>query len=143
MYKRILLPVDLGEESSWRKALPAALACCDAFGAQLHVVTVMPELKMPLVASYFPEGFESTVRAQTDRELEAFVTRRVPRELGATHEVLSGGPIYERILDAARRKGADLIIMAASRPDLKDYLLGPNASRVVRHAAQSVLVVRE
>lgn len=39
--------------------------------------------------------------------------------------------------------GADLIVMASQRPELKDYLLGPNAARVVRHAEQSVLVVRE
>jgi len=38
---------------------------------------------------------------------------------------------------------ADLIVLGANRPDLKDYLLGPNASRVVRHSARSVLVVRD
>ncbi|MBT6187404.1 MAG: universal stress protein, partial [Rhodospirillales bacterium] len=29
------------------------------------------------------------------------------------------------------------------RPALKDYLLGPNAAQVVRHADVSVLVVRD
>ena len=38
---------------------------------------------------------------------------------------------------------ADLIIVASARPSLKDYLLGPNAARVVRHFNNSVLVVRE
>lgn len=33
--------------------------------------------------------------------------------------------------------------MAAHRPALKDYLLGPNAARVVRHSNCSVLVVRD
>ena len=33
--------------------------------------------------------------------------------------------------------------MSANRPELKDYLLGPNAARVVRHSDVSVLVVRE
>jgi hypothetical protein len=32
--------------------------------------------------------------------------------------------------------------MTAHSPDLKDYLLGPNAARVVRHANQSVMVIR-
>lgn len=32
--------------------------------------------------------------------------------------------------------------MAAHRPELQDYLLGLNATRVVRHAKVSVLVVR-
>jgi len=33
-------------------------------------------------------------------------------------------------------------VLASHRPDLKDYLLGPNAARVVRHADRSVFVVR-
>ena len=33
--------------------------------------------------------------------------------------------------------------MASHRPELRDYLIGPNAARVMRHADASVLVVRE
>jgi nucleotide-binding universal stress UspA family protein len=36
-----------------------------------------------------------------------------------------------------------VIVLASHRPELKDYLLGPNAARVVRHAKCSVLVVRD
>jgi nucleotide-binding universal stress UspA family protein len=43
----------------------------------------------------------------------------------------------------ADKLGCDAIVMAAHRPELRDYLLGPNAARVVRHANQSVLVVRD
>lgn len=143
MYKQVLLPIDLAEESSWRKALPAAIACAKAFGAELHIVTVMPDLKMPLVAGYFPEDFETKAHAEVEKRLHAFVAEQVPAEIRASHAVLSGGTIYERILGAAKEMSADLIVMAAYRPDLKDYLLGPNAARVVRHARQSVLVVRE
>ena len=50
--------------------------------------------------------------------------------------------MYEVILAVAKGIDADLIVMASHRPELKDYLLGPNAARVVRHADQSVLVVR-
>ncbi|MFQ5760821.1 MAG: universal stress protein, partial [Acidiferrobacterales bacterium] len=42
----------------------------------------------------------------------------------------------------AEKAGCDLIVMASQRPELKDYLLGPNAARVVRHANCSVLVAR-
>jgi nucleotide-binding universal stress UspA family protein len=37
---------------------------------------------------------------------------------------------------------ADLIVVGSHRPAMKDYLLGTNAARVVRHAHCSVLVVR-
>ncbi len=33
--------------------------------------------------------------------------------------------------------------MGSHRPELSDYLLGPNAGKVVRHAKCLVMVVRE
>ena len=57
MYSKIMLPVDLNEESSWSKALPTALTLCRTFGASLHVVTVLPDYRMPMVGSYFPKDF--------------------------------------------------------------------------------------
>lgn len=143
MFSRILLTVDLDDESSWRKPLPVALEYCNAFGAVLHIVTVMPEFRFPVVGSHFPADFETQARAELETQLQRFVDAHVPDGMVATHAVLAGGPVYERILDAAREQGSDLIVIAAHRPDLKDFLLGPNAARVVRHAAQSVLVIRE
>lgn len=142
MYKSILLPVDLTEESSWRKALPTAVACCRAFGAELHLLTVVPDFGSAAVAQYFPEDFEEKIITQTRDELRAFADRLVPEEV-EVHLMVAYGTIYEKILEVAGDVHADLIVMAAHRPELKDYLLGPNAARVVRHADQSVLVVRE
>jgi nucleotide-binding universal stress UspA family protein len=47
------------------------------------------------------------------------------------------------VLATARKLDCDLIVMTSHRPELKDYLLGPNAARVMRHAKQSVFIVRE
>jgi nucleotide-binding universal stress UspA family protein len=43
----------------------------------------------------------------------------------------------------AEKAGADLVVVGSHRPAMKDYLLGTNAARVVRHARCSVLVARE
>jgi len=51
-------------------------------------------------------------------------------------------PFLQRPFRVAEEIGADEIIMAAHRPSLKDYLIGPNTDRVVRHARCSVQVVR-
>ena len=53
------------------------------------------------------------------------------------------GTVYEVILKMAKKTNCDLIVIGAHRPELKDYLLGPNAARVVRHADCSVMVVRD
>jgi len=52
------------------------------------------------------------------------------------------GRSYSSILDVADEKEAELIIIASHRPGLQDYFLGSTASKVVRHAKCSVLVVR-
>ncbi len=142
MYEKILLAVDLAEESSWRKALPAAVEACRSSGAVLHLMSVVPDYGSPAVAQYFPADFEERMIAECTRELAALAAKSVPK--GVTVEILVVyGGIYEKILETADAIGVDLIVVASQRPELKDYLLGPNAARVVRHASQSVLVVRD
>ena len=51
--------------------------------------------------------------------------------------------VAKSITDHVEELDSDLIVIGAHRPELRDYLLGPNAGRVVRHAKQSVLVVRD
>jgi nucleotide-binding universal stress UspA family protein len=53
------------------------------------------------------------------------------------------GAVYDEIIQYANEVKADLIIISAVRPQLRDYMLGPNASKIVRHSGVSVLVVRE
>ena len=142
MYQTILLPIDLNEESSWMKALPAALELCRAHGAKLHVMTVVPDFGMAIVGSFFPNGYEDRALAGANQALKDFIAARIPGDLDVASDVCHG-TVYEEILDAAERVGVDLIVMAAHRPGQADYLLGPNAARVVRHAQCSVLVVRD
>jgi len=56
--------------------------------------------------------------------------------------VIRSGHASNTILAVAKERGADLIIIASHRPGLQDYFLGSTASKVVRHANCSVLVVR-
>lgn len=142
MYKRILLPLDLDQPSSWERALPVAVEYSQIFGARLHLATVLPEFGAGVVGSYFPPDFEDKVRRKAQDRLEALARDHVPASLEATCHVAQG-TVYEEILCLAEEVGADLIVMASHRPELKDFLIGPNAARVVRHANISVLVVRE
>jgi nucleotide-binding universal stress UspA family protein len=142
MYRNILVPVDLSDKHSWRKALPTAIALCQTFQAKLHVIAVVPEFGLPLVGQFFPEGYEDKLRQQAARQLKALVAEQVPDEV-PTRRIVAEGRIYREILNAARTIGADLIVMGSHHPELRDYLLGPNADKVVRHADCSVMVVRE
>ncbi|MBL8659265.1 MAG: universal stress protein [Rhodospirillales bacterium] len=141
MYRDILLAVDMNEDSSWRRALPTAVEYCRAFQSTLHVVTIAPDFSMPFVGQFFPADYARNVADALLATLHSFVRKHVPDDVRVQH-IVSEGTVYQEILRVADDIGADLIVMASHRPALKDYLLGPNAARVVRHAACSVLVVR-
>ena len=141
MYQRILLPIDLSNESSWVKALPSAIRYCETFNSTLYVMTVMPDFGSSLVSQFFPDDHEEKMMQNADEVIAKFVREHVPGKLNVKH-IVCGGTIYKRIIETADNIDADLIIMGSHRPELQDYLLGPNAARVVRHSSKSVLVIR-
>jgi len=141
MYKDILLAVDLNDESSWKKAVPVAVEMAKASGGNIHVLTVVPDFGMSIVSQYFPDGYEKEVSEKVLADLKDFVAAHIPDGVPVRH-IVGEGTAYEVILRMAKEISADLIVVASHRPELKDYLLGPNAARVVRHANVSVLVVR-
>ena len=141
MYKEILLAVDLNDIESQRKAIDTATEVARACGSRLHVQTVVPSFGMAMVATYFPKDFEEKALESARQALDEFVQQNIPEDLTVQH-IVGHGTIYQEILSSAEEIGADLIVMASHRPELQDYLIGPNAARVVRHAKCSVLVVR-
>jgi nucleotide-binding universal stress UspA family protein len=141
MYKDILVPIDLNQESSWHKSLPTALAMCRTFGANLNLVTVVPDFGLSAVSQYFPPGTEKKMREEAATHLNQFIAEQVPSEI-KTQPIVAEGSVYREILGAAKEISADLIVMASHRPEVSDYLLGANAAKVVRHAGCSVMVVR-
>ena len=141
MYKNILFPVDLNQESSWTKALPTAVEYSKAFDGTLHIMNVVPDFGMVMVGTYFPDDFEEKSLEAARAQLHKFVRDHVPDTVNVQH-IVGHGSVYSEILRVAHEIKADLILLAAHRPELKDYLLGPNAARVVRHFEGSVLVVR-
>lgn len=141
MYSTILLAIDLNDESSWKKSLPTAVELCRTFAAELHVITVLPDFGMSVVAQQFPAGFEKKAVAEVSKKLDELLQAQLPADVSAKRAI-AVGTIYEEVLETAKKIAADLIVMAAHRPELKDFLLGPNAARVVRHFTGSVMVVR-
>lgn len=137
-----MLALDLGESSgSNKRAIEIAENLAKNDNATLHVVTVIPTFSMPIVGSYFPEGFEEKHFNEAKAALKKVIEEDA-KNPNAIKRVVVKGSIYDEIINAADKLGCSLIIMEAHRPDLKDYLLGPNAARVVRHAKQSVYVIR-
>ena len=52
------------------------------------------------------------------------------------------GTVYDQVIRLADEIDANLIVVGGGREDLKDYLLGSNTARIVRHSDRSVMVLR-
>jgi len=142
MYQKILVPVDLSDKHSWRKAIPTAVTLCESFDAGLIILTVIPDIGMPVIGQYLPQDFSARVERQVSEQLKAFVQAQIPPGI-ETERQIAVGRIYQEIINAAAKAEADLIIMGSHHPELKDYLLGPHADKVTRHAKTSVMIVRD
>lgn len=125
------------------RTLKVAAGIARAFGARLDVVTVIPDFGVGEVSSYFPAGFQDTARDTARTALIEHVGQVLGAEANAAvrHEV-AVGKVYAEVLRVAEEAGSDLIVVGSHDPGLRDYLIGSNASRIVRHAPCSVHVVR-
>ena len=142
MYKNILVAIDLNDEASCHKPLLTAVELARTFGARLNVLTVVREVEAILQAKTATLGYELIV-ADLENRVAALIRRLNASDLDPSILVAHGASIYAEILGIAEEAGADLVVVGSHRPAMKDYLLGTNAARVVRHACCSVLVARE
>lgn len=144
MYSNILYPIDIFEEGSWEKSLPIVKEYVTTFNATLHIMAVIPNHGMAIVSQYFPKEALEKVVEKTKLALHTFVNNNLKDGNISLGNIIvtQGGAVYQSIIDTAEKIDADLIMVSAHRPELKDYLLGPNSAKVVRHSKTSVLVMR-
>ena len=140
MFKSILVPIDVAHKSSWQKAIPEAIAMTKGAHGKLAVVTVVRETTAML------GGVRSRLQLQSivdeARGKLSGILKKYRAEGIKIAEEVRFGSIGHEILTAAKERRADLIVMASHRPEMLDYLIGPNAAHVATHAECSVLVLR-
>lgn len=141
MFRSILVPIDLGEADIAAPALENAIGLARQSGGKLTLVNVVPI--MPTYAfDMIPVSIEQDMAVKSREELaKRAALIDLPSEQVAV-EVRIGG-VYHEVLDVAEKTGADLIVVGSHRPAMSTYLLGSNATAIVRHALCSVLVVRQ
>lgn len=141
MVKTVLAAIDLEDAASAAHVAAAALRYARAEAATLHALNVIPDSGMSLVGSYLSKEHFTKMVDQVRDSFAQWAGSHLPGADASNLHVLQGS-IYDKIITKARDLQADTIVIGAHRPEFRDYLVGPNAARVVRHAPQSVLVVR-
>ncbi len=136
MYKKILIPIDLGSTEKAARCIETAKLFA-APDAEIRLISIVDELP-GFVLAELPSGTLENTRKLVTEQLTDFA-----KKAGAsvTTEIRTGS-IYRTILEAAEEWNADIIIVGSHKPGAQDYLLGSTAARVVRHANIPVLVMR-
>ncbi|RDI60866.1 universal stress protein [Microvirga subterranea] len=140
MFKTILVPVDLAEVEAAKPAIDKAVELANGAEGTLRLVYVRPVVPVTYM-EFMPPAFDEEQQAEAEKTLaELASTVNLPAE--RVSAVVRLGSIYNEVLDEAEKTGADLVVIGSHRPTMATYLLGSNASTIVRHARCSVLVVR-
>jgi nucleotide-binding universal stress UspA family protein len=145
MYKHILIATDGSELSA--KAIEHGLGLAKALGAKVTAVTVSEPWSSVVSGEMtigFPiEDYNKSVAANADRILAQAAD--LAKSAGATCQTvyLPDHHPAEGILEAAKTRGCDLIVMAShGRRGVSRLLLGSQANRVVTHSTLPVLICR-
>lgn len=141
MFKTVLLAVDVNDPKGSQRPAETAQQLAKSDGATLHIMNVVPDFGMSIVGSFFTKDHNTQIMAEAKAALEDWVQGldTVPDD---TVLHVDQGTIYEQVLKEAAQINADAIVVGAHKSQLKDYLIGPNAARIARHAQQSVFIVR-
>lgn len=141
MFKKLLLAVDVTSSQSAAKSAEAAVTLARSNDALLHLLNVVPDAGMAIVgASLAPGQMEKALEAAR-AELHQWAEETIPADVEWQIHIKEG-TVYDQIIRTANEIDIDAIIVGAHSPEFRDYLIGPNAARVARHANQSVFVVR-
>jgi nucleotide-binding universal stress UspA family protein len=144
MFKRILVPTDGSELSE--KAIAAAIDLARTLKAAVIGMTTLEPYSYSNLSEYRPEtldDYESRMdqagAERLGRIADAAARAGIPVE---TVSVKSFSP-YEAIIDTAKEKNCDLIVMAShGRRGLNAVLLGSETQKVLTHSSIPVMVYR-
>jgi nucleotide-binding universal stress UspA family protein len=145
MFTQILLPTD-GSDLSERAVL-AGISFAKELGAEVVGLTVVPEFHTFTIDTEMLEDTKDEFVTATRQRAEKYLSfvSEAARSAGVTcsvAQVVSDDP-YEAILQTAKERRCDLIIMAShGRKGIKGMLLGSETQKVLVHSNIPVLVYR-
>ncbi|MDX1558785.1 MAG: universal stress protein [Marinobacter sp.] len=139
MYSKILVPVDLAHTDKMVKALNTSIDIAKHYNATLCYVTVTNST--PGAAAHNPKELAEklSVFAEEQGKSHGISTDSMVMESADTAVELE-----DKLLEAIKTTGADLVVMASHPPGIGDklHILHSNGANIVKHSDISVFVVR-
>ena len=145
MYTHILIPTD-GSDLS-QNAVKQGMALAKSVGAKVTAMTVSAPYHTfaldPVMVSDTEAQYQKDIEARAEKYLG--VVKNAAKAAGLACEALHVMAVhpYEGIIDTAKSKGCDLIVMAShGRKGLSAVVLGSETVKVLTHTKIPVLVCR-
>jgi len=145
MFKTILIPTD-GSDLS-RKALLYGVQIAKETGAKVVALTVRPPYVIGSMDMIGVVGGQDEFEAQTQRYADYALTqaRMAADAASVSIETVQdvGDQPYLAIIECAKARGCDLIVMAShGRRGMSGLLLGSETHKVLTHSTTPVLIYR-
>ena len=143
--QNILVATDFGEAA--HAALTYGRALARTFGATLHVVYVAEDIYLKTLGAgayvAVAPGLQRDLEEAARRQLDELLIDSDGSEPPTTRAILTSNSPATAIVDYAKEKGIDLIVMGThGRGPVAHLVMGSVAERVVRLAPCPVLTVR-
>ena len=148
MFKHILLPTDGSKLSD--RAVQRGLELAETLGARVTALHVIPEFRMMADESFvlpnsvdLKRRYDKESKARADKMLAKIGERAAAAGVKFEALAINADVPYEQIIETAKKRKCDLIMMAShGRRGLSGLLLGSETSKVLTHSKIPVLVVR-
>ena len=145
MYKNILIPTDGSELAG--KAVQSGIIFAKEIGAKIIVLTVTAPFHVftldPQVVEDTPDQYRRHIQEHTAKILGAVANAAKAAGLACETVQVEHEHPYQAIIDTARSKGCDLIVMAShGRRGISAIVLGSETVKVLTHSKIPVLVHR-
>jgi nucleotide-binding universal stress UspA family protein len=145
MYKHILIPTD-GSDLS-RKAIQHGIALAKSEGAEVLGITVTIPFHVfaidPATVTDTPVSYQKRLAALATKYLGQIKDAAATAGVSCDVVNLEHEQPYQAIIDTAKKKGCDLIVMAShGRRGISALVLGSETVKVLTHSAIPVLVYR-
>lgn len=147
MFKKILVGVD-GSDHALR-AVDIAASLAKAYDASVFLISVYRhhsplESSLSMVrTSAKPETPDAALSAHAKESLEVAARRLAEDGLEAAERIVRRGPPARTIVDVARRRGVDAVVLGSrGLGDLEGFLLGSVSHKVASLAPCTVITVK-
>jgi nucleotide-binding universal stress UspA family protein len=150
LFKRILVAIDGSEHAD--HALTHALDFAEKYDAKIELVTIIPPMPATAYPSEIVSPITETVVDSYYKEMKASHEKimsealkkieKTKPNLKVSTKILEGRPA-EKILEIAKEKNSDLIVMGSrGLGGIKEFLLGSVSDRVADEAKCPILIVK-